>query len=90
MLKKKYWIQEAHYSAGLGQIFPDKRIVWRFLVSSKSAPYISQPFCVDPYSMSQNGMQEYYDLCGDYFAWVKEGKPPRGWKDLKEVQVFFN
>lgn len=90
MLKSKYWIQEAHYSAGLGQIFPDKNIVWRFLVASKAAPYISQPFCVDPFSMSDNGKQAYYDLCTRYYAWVEDGKPPRGWKDLKSVIVYFD
>ena len=90
MLKNKYWIQEAHYSAGLGQIFPDKNIVWRFLVASKAAPYISQPFCVDPFSMSDNGTQAYFDLCTRYFAWVEDGKPPRGWKDLKSVTVYFD
>lgn len=90
MLKKRYWVQEAHYSAGLDQIYPDKQIVWRFLVASKAAPFISQPFCVDPFSMSDNGKQAYYDLCTRYFAWVENGRPPRGWKDLKSVIVYFD
>jgi len=90
MLKDKYWIQEAHYTVGLQSIFPDKEIVWRFLVSSKAEPWLSQPFCVDPFSMSDNGVQAYYDLCTAYYAWVEDGRPPKGWKELESVKVFFN
>lgn len=90
MLREKYWVQEAHYSAGLGQIFPDKQIVWRFAVSSKAEPWLAQPFAVDPFSMSDNGQQAYYDLCIRYQAWIDEGKPPKGWKEFKSVKVFFD
>ena len=90
MLREKYWIQEAHYSAGLGQIFPDKQIVWRFAVASKSEPWLAQPFAVDPFSMSDNGQQAYYDLCVRYQAWVDEGRPPKGWKEFKAVKVYFD
>ena len=90
MIKSKYFLQECHYSAGLGQIYPDKQIVWRFLVSSKAEPYIAQPFAVDPFSMSDNGMQAYYDLCTRYQAWVDEGRPPKGWLEFKSVKVYFD
>lgn len=90
MLKDKYWIQEAHYCAGLGQIFPDKQIIWLFLASSKAEPWISQPFRVDEFSMSDSGLQAYYDLCVKYQAWIDEGKPSKGWKELKSVRVFWD
>ena len=89
MLKKKYWIQEAHYTEGLQAIFPDKKIVWRFLASSKAEPNISQPFCVDPVCLSEYGRDAYFYLCERYQAWVDEGKPPKGWKELESVNIFF-
>ena len=88
-LKKYGWIQECHYSEGLKAIFPKHEIIWRFLVSSKAAPYISQPFQVDPYSM-ESGIEIYYDLCTDYQAWIDDGKPAKGWKNLESVKVWFN
>ncbi len=90
MLKDKYWIQEAHYTAGLKSIFPKKEIVWRFLVSSKQDPHLSQPFCVDPHTMQEYGMERYYDLCTDYQEWIDAGRLPKGWKELEAVKIFFN
>lgn len=89
MLREKYWIQEVHYSAGLKLIFKDKEIVWRFLVSSKAEPYISQPFCVDPMRMDDCSGR-YNDLCTEYQAWIDDGKPPKGWKELEKVGIYFN
>ncbi len=89
MLKDKYWIQEMHYCNGLSMIFPDKEIIWRFLVSDKRAPNISQPFGMDQGSF--NDMQsEYYLLCQKYQEWLDDGRPPKGWKNLERVRVFFN
>lgn len=89
MLKDKYWVQEMHYTEGLRNIFPKKEIVWRFLVSDKKEPNISQPFCMDQGSF--NDMQtEYHLLCQKYQAWVDDGRPPKGWKNLERVRVFFN
>ncbi len=89
MLKDKYWIQEMHYCNGLSMIFPGKEIIWRFLVSDKRAPNISQPFGMDQGSF--NDMQsEYYLLCQKYQEWLDDGRPPKGWKNLERVRVFFN
>jgi len=88
-LKDYGWIQEVHYTAGMKSIFPDKEIVWRFLVSSKAEPWLAQPFQVDPYSISSGGMEAYYDLCKRYQAWIDEGKQPKGWKELEKVRIFF-
>ncbi len=89
-LRDGYWIQEAHYTAGLGSIFPKKEIVWRFLVAPKDAPHVAQPFIADQYSMQEYGIERYYDLCTDYQAWVDAGKPPKGWKELESVKIFFD
>ena len=90
MLKNKYWIQQTHYTEGLKAIFPNKEIVWRFLVSAKEKPYISQPFCVDPICLERYAMDAYFYLCERFQAWIDEGRPPKGWKELKEVEVFFS
>ncbi len=89
MLKDKYWIQEVHYSAGLGRIFTGKEVIWRFLVASKAPPYISQPFCIDKYSRDAT-WDRYLELCEKYQEWVDAGKPPKGWKELESVRIFFN
>ncbi len=89
-LKKYGWIQECHYTAGLKSIFPDKEIVWRFLVSSKAEPWLSQPFQVDPHTMQEYAMNAYYDLCERYQAWVDAGRLPKGWKELESVKIFFD
>lgn len=90
MLKKKYFIQECHYSVGLGQVFPGKKIIWRFAVSSKAAPYLSQPFSIDPYTLIDKCMPRYQELCRKYDAWVKDGKPPKGWKEHKHINVYLD
>lgn len=89
MLKDKYWIQEAHYTEGLRAIFPEKSIKWLFLVSSKAEPYISQPFCVDPICMEKYAVDAYFYLCERYQEWLDDGRPPKGWKHLEEVGIFF-
>ncbi|MCK5611151.1 hypothetical protein KAR91_55270 [Candidatus Pacearchaeota archaeon] len=89
MLMDRYWIQELHYTAGLKFIFRDKEIVWRFLVSSKAEPYLSQPFCVDPMRLGDCS-GHYNDLCTEYQAWTEDGRPPKGWKPLEKVGIYFN
>ena len=89
MLRDKYWIQQVHYMEGLKAIFPGKEIVWRFLVSAKEKPYISQPFCVDPICLERYAVDAYFYLCERYQDWIDEGRPPKGWKELENVEVFF-
>ena len=96
MMRDKYWLQETHYSEGLGHLFPGKDIVWRFLVSSKAAPFIAQPFCIDAPSGDYVGpsqydkvLDEYSELCNRYQAWADEGYPPKGWKELERIKIYF-
>lgn len=89
MLKEKYWIQEMHYTEALKAIFQEKSIVWRFLVSPKAEPYVAQPFCVDPICKDRYAVDAYSLLCERYQEWLAEGRPPKGWKHLEEVEVFF-
>lgn len=89
MCKDRYWIQEIHYSSGLGRIFPGKDVHWRFIVSSKAEPWISQTFCLDKTSTDM-AWTRYADLCQAYQAWLDDGKPPKGWKELETVKVWFN
>ena len=98
MMRDKYWIQEVHYTAGAGHLFTGKDIVWRFLVSSKAAPYISQPYCIDPAGQTSsefvdpskygNVLDKYSDLCQRYQDWMDEGRPPKGWKELERVRIY--
>ena len=89
MTKDRYWIQEIHYSSGLGRIFKGKDIHWRFIVSSKAEPWISQTFCIDGTSADM-AWARYADLCEDYQAWLDDGKPRKGWKELETVKIWFN
>ncbi len=89
MLKDRYWIQEVHYSSGLGRIFTGKEIVWRFLVASKAPPHISQPFCIDKYSRDAT-WDQYLELCEKYQEWVDAGRPPKGWKETESIKIYFN
>jgi len=88
MVKDRYWIQEIHYSAGLGRIFPGKDIVWRFVTASKAKPYISQPFCIDKTSTDM-AWERYNELCKDYQNWIDDKRPARGWKELESVKIWF-
>lgn len=88
MLKDKYWIQQIHYTVGIRSIFPGKKIVWQFLVSSKQAPYLSQPFCLDDRSVN-DAVDVYKALCLNFAEWVDEGRPAKGWLPLETVQVYF-
>ena len=100
MMRDKYWIQEVHYTVGAGHLFTGKNIVWLFLVSSKAAHYISQPYCIDPAgqvsseyvdpSRYGNVLDKYSDLCDKYQAWMDEGRPPKGWKELEKIRIYIN
>jgi len=88
MLKDKYWIQQIHYTSGARQVFPGKKIVWQFLVSSKQEPYLSKPFCLDDRSVE--AAKDVYDaLCLNYSEWVESGKPAKGWLPLEAIKVYF-
>ena len=89
MLKDRYWIQEVHYSSGLGRIFPGKDVHWRFIVSSKAEPWLSQTFCIDQTSVD-DAWFEYQELCERYQDWLDDGRPAKGWKGLETVKVWFN
>ena len=88
MLKDKYWVQEIHYTSGARAVFPGKKIVWQFLASSKQAPYLSQPFCMDDRSM-EDAHLVYKVLCENYSEWVDAGRPPKGWLPQETVRVYF-
>lgn len=89
MTKDRYWIQEVHYSSGIGRIFPGKDVHWRFIVSSKAEPWLSQTFCIDQTS-TDNAWFEYQELCDRYQAWLDDGRPAKGWKELSTVKLYFN
>ena len=89
MCKDRYWLQEVHYSSGLGRIFPGKDIHWRFIVSSKAEPWLSQTFCIDQTSVD-NAWFEYQELCERYQDWLDDGRPAKGWKELETVKLYFN
>jgi len=89
MLSKRYWLQEIHYTAGGGHVYPGKDIHWRFLVSPKDEPWVAFPAITDPGS-SGTCWSRYAKLCEDYQAWVDDGRPAKGWKELQIGKVWFN
>lgn len=88
MCKDRYWIQEVHYSSGLMRVFKGKDFIWRFLVSSKAEPWISQPFCIDR-ANQDNVWERYSELCTEYQEWVDNKRPAKGWKALEAVKIYF-
>ena len=88
MARKRYWVQEIHYSSGIGRIFPGKDIHWRFLVAPKAEPWVTQPSCIDQTSVDAAWF-EYQELCDRYQAWLDDGRPARGWKELETVKLYF-
>ena len=89
MARERYWVQEVHYSSGLGRLCPGKDIHWRFLVAPKVEPWVAEPSCMDKTSMDM-AWGRYSNLCEDYQEWLDDGKPPKGWKSLETFKVYFN
>ena len=88
-LAERYWVQEIHYSSGIGRIFPGKDIHWRFLVAPKAEPWVAQPSCIDATSVD-NAWFAYQELCERYQGWIDDGRPAKGWKELETVKLWFN
>lgn len=88
-LNERYWVQEVHYSSGIGRLFPGKDVIWRFLVAPKAEPWVAQPAIMDKTSVD-TAWNVYADLCEAYQEWLDDGRPPKGWKGLETVKVWFN
>lgn len=89
MARERYWVQEVHYSSGLGRLFPRKDIHWRFLVAPKDEPWVAEPSCMDKISTDM-AWGRYSNLCENYQEWVDDGRLPKGWKGLETFKVYFN
>jgi len=87
MLRSRYWIQDIHYSEGIKATCKNP-MPFMFLVSSKSEPFLAQPFGLDPDSRI-DAEQAYSSLCYDFAEWDKSGRPPKGWKEYEEIKLYF-
>lgn len=86
MLRKKYWIQDIHYIEGVNQfIGPSMQMI--FLVASKEAPFLCQPWSLDYGDMDWriNAIEEYRELCESFAAW--DGNP-RGWLPMGTQKLY--
>ena len=88
-LSKRYWVQEVHYSSGIGRLFSGKDVIWRFLVSPKDEPWVAFPAITDKTSIDM-AWSKYADLCESYQEWIEDGRPKKGWKELQTVKVWFD
>lgn len=89
MARERYWLQEVHYTSGLGRLYPGKDIHWRFLIAPKAEPWVAEPSCMDKTSTDM-AWGRYSALCEDYQEWLDDGRPPKGWKSLETFKVYFN
>lgn len=77
-IKDGYWIQDLHYTEGLQSVYPDKIVhPMTFLVASKQAPYLCQPWIIehDTRAMLE---EKYYNLVQYYIEWDESGRPING------------
>jgi hypothetical protein len=81
---KRYWIQDVHYTEGLHACRPFEKLhpAMIFLVATKEAPFVAQPFLMDP-DRRPAMIERYQNLCDEYQQWRDAGRPSRGWRPLE-------
>lgn len=91
ILKDKYFLQDLHYCEGVTHTH-GVAMSMVFLVASKEAPCLCQPWTVDyggvDYRMA--AIEEYKDLCDSYSKWVDAGRFQKGWLPLQSVKHYPN
>ena len=75
-----------HYTEGIDTVLGPSQPMC-FLVASKEAPYLCQPFIIDIGSR-ELARAEYEQLVIDYKAWVAAGSQATGWKKLEHINVW--
>jgi hypothetical protein len=90
MLSDKYWVQEIHYTEGVNEVF-GTCMTMPFLVASKEAPYLCQPWECDYGDIDKKTIahEEYHNLCQAYIDWLSDGRNPIGWLPLTKKPIFF-
>lgn len=86
MIRDKYWIQDVHYSEGV-TIALGPCMQMPFLVASKEAPYLCQPWTVDYDGPDAKvaAVEEYNLLCESFSKW--DGKP-KGWLPMTSQPLY--
>ncbi|MBI9093077.1 MAG: PD-(D/E)XK nuclease-like domain-containing protein [Desulfobacterium sp.] len=89
MLSDKYFIQEIHYTEGINEAL-GVCMTMPFLVASKEAPHLCQPWEVDYGDIDRKSLahDEYHDLCSAYAKWIGDGRKPKGWLPLTKKKIY--
>lgn len=87
MLKSKYWVQDRHYLDGFLRLYPDGYSRMIFITALKDDTRIAQPFQIEEDSITYIE-PKYRELAENCDAWVKAGKPLRGWQELEDIKIF--
>lgn len=86
MLSDKYIWQETHYVEGVNEVF-GTCLKMPFLVASKEAPYLCQPWEVDHENL-EHIHNEYHELCETYVKWLADGRKPKGYLPLVKKTIY--
>lgn len=89
-IKKKYWVQDQHYTEGLALEFPGRTVEpMRFLIGTKAAPHTAAPLYVDNASRPF-AHDKYVEIVTQHELWIASGKPLPGFVPETGVKIFFN
>ena len=92
MFKKRYWVQDRHYSEGLENLASEKKIkhypYMLFFVASKEDPYLAQVFKIESES-AEFATSEYLSICDDFAEWADKGRQPKGWREMEAIKLYF-
>lgn len=88
MLSDKYIWQSLHYVEGVNDVF-GTCMTMPFLVASKEAPYLCQPWDIDKENTDMEALHnEYHSICEAYVKWLFEGRKPKGYLPLTMKRIF--
>lgn len=89
VLSDKYWIQHTHYVEGVNDCF-GLCMSMPFLVASKEAPFLCQPWDIDKETTDMEAMHaEYHQVCEAYVKWLADGRKPKGFLPLTKKKLYF-
>jgi len=87
MYRKKYSIQDLHYTEGVQVVLGESEPMM-FLASSKEDPFLAQPFGMDSESRGW-AIEKYHELCHNCNDWIQAGKPAKGWKSFESIKIYY-
>lgn len=87
MMKRKYWIQQLHYSEGCREVLGASEDMI-FFCGMKANPYLAWAAGVDDDYMRPAKIA-YRELCEDYYKWWLDGRDAPGYLPLQMVKPYF-